>query len=202
MNPNLFFYNKREIRRNTYYQKLKLKKSLPHYKGWEKINYTIYISYRNWDKKNLKKILFNVLLFLKKNGKTLNWIFFRNIVVMIRFFPILQRNENYMLKEESSFPWFRTDSGYKLSFFFFRQDWDFAQNWSQIFLDLLFFSAKIEILLRIGLKFFLIELWKLEWIWWSCYCWSRGGFINRRIYRVAHIDCIRRSRLALESQKS
>jgi hypothetical protein len=47
MNPNLFFYNKRKIRRNTYYRKLKLKKSLPHYKGWEKINYTIFISYRN-----------------------------------------------------------------------------------------------------------------------------------------------------------
>ncbi|KAH9530521.1 hypothetical protein CY35_20G008100 [Sphagnum magellanicum] len=27
--------------------KLKLKKSLPHYKGWERINYTISISYRN-----------------------------------------------------------------------------------------------------------------------------------------------------------
>jgi hypothetical protein len=47
MNPNLFFYNKKEIRRNTYYRKLKLKKSLPHYKGWEKINYIISISYRN-----------------------------------------------------------------------------------------------------------------------------------------------------------
>ncbi|CAM6044219.1 unnamed protein product [Sphagnum compactum] len=47
INPNLFFNNKREIRRNTYYRKLKLKKSLPHYKGWERINYTISISYRN-----------------------------------------------------------------------------------------------------------------------------------------------------------
>nr|YP_010269616.1 hypothetical chloroplast RF66 [Sphagnum multifibrosum]AND47032.1 hypothetical protein RF66 [Sphagnum magellanicum]AND47198.1 hypothetical protein RF66 [Sphagnum angustifolium]AND47693.1 hypothetical protein RF66 [Sphagnum riparium]AND48929.1 hypothetical protein RF66 [Sphagnum fallax]AND49261.1 hypothetical protein RF66 [Sphagnum recurvum]AND49344.1 hypothetical protein RF66 [Sphagnum balticum]AND49510.1 hypothetical protein RF66 [Sphagnum majus]AND49593.1 hypothetical protein RF66 [Spha len=47
INPNLFFYKKREIRRNTYYRKLKLKKSLPHYKGWERINYTISISYRN-----------------------------------------------------------------------------------------------------------------------------------------------------------
>ncbi|KAH9556048.1 hypothetical protein CY35_07G005800 [Sphagnum magellanicum] len=36
-----------QIRRNTYYRKLKLKKSLPHYKGWERINYTISISYRN-----------------------------------------------------------------------------------------------------------------------------------------------------------
>nr|YP_010252148.1 hypothetical protein RF66 [Sphagnum subsecundum]AND47115.1 hypothetical protein RF66 [Sphagnum falcatulum]AND47530.1 hypothetical protein RF66 [Sphagnum lenense]AND48762.1 hypothetical protein RF66 [Sphagnum pylaesii]QTX94813.1 hypothetical protein RF66 [Sphagnum subsecundum]USG48500.1 hypothetical protein RF66 [Sphagnum subsecundum] len=47
INPNFFFYKKREIRRNTYYRKLKLKKSLPHYKGWERINYTISISYRN-----------------------------------------------------------------------------------------------------------------------------------------------------------
>jgi hypothetical protein len=47
INPNFFFYKKREIRRNTYYRKFKLKKSLPHYKGWERINYTISISYRN-----------------------------------------------------------------------------------------------------------------------------------------------------------
>nr|AND48433.1 hypothetical protein RF66 [Sphagnum lescurii] len=47
INPNFFFYKKREIRRNTYYRKLKLKKSLPHYKVWERINYTISISYRN-----------------------------------------------------------------------------------------------------------------------------------------------------------
>ncbi|CAK9188685.1 unnamed protein product [Sphagnum troendelagicum] len=47
INPKFFFYKKREIRRNTYYRKLKLKKSLPHYKGWERINYTISISYRN-----------------------------------------------------------------------------------------------------------------------------------------------------------
>ncbi|CAK9250057.1 unnamed protein product (chloroplast) [Sphagnum jensenii] len=47
INPNFFFYKKREIRRNTYYRKLKLKKSLPHDKGWERINYTISISYRN-----------------------------------------------------------------------------------------------------------------------------------------------------------
>ncbi|CAM6042348.1 unnamed protein product [Sphagnum compactum] len=47
IHPNLFFYKKREIRRNTYYRKLKLKKSLLHYKGWERINYTIFLSYRN-----------------------------------------------------------------------------------------------------------------------------------------------------------
>jgi len=64
-----------------------LKKWLPHYKGWEEINYTISISYRNWDKKDLKFFLFNNFLFSKKNGNTLNWIFFSKYSCYDPFFP-------------------------------------------------------------------------------------------------------------------
>jgi hypothetical protein len=60
---------------------------------------------------------------------------------------------------------------------------------------LLFFSAKIEIFLKIGLRFVLRigfgiteiapESRKLERIWWSCRWWSRRGFIDRRVFRLA-----------------
>jgi hypothetical protein len=46
INPNLFFYNKREIRRNMYYRKLKLKNHCLIIRDGKKINYTISISYR------------------------------------------------------------------------------------------------------------------------------------------------------------
>nr|YP_009041048.1 Ycf66 [Tetraphis pellucida]AIB08533.1 Ycf66 [Tetraphis pellucida] len=44
-NNNKFFFEKKMIKKNINYQRIKLKKSF--YKGWEKINYTIYISYKN-----------------------------------------------------------------------------------------------------------------------------------------------------------
>ena len=46
-NNNHSFLIKKMIKKNIYYQKFKLKKSLSYYKKWEKINYTIYISYKN-----------------------------------------------------------------------------------------------------------------------------------------------------------
>jgi hypothetical protein len=72
INPNLFFCKKKEIRINKYYRKLKLKKSLPHYKGWEIINYTISISYRNWDFKFKKKSYSTFFYSLKRMEK--RWI--------------------------------------------------------------------------------------------------------------------------------
>jgi hypothetical protein len=53
---------------------LKLKKSLPHYKGWERINYTISISYRNWDKKIKKNSYSTFFYSLKRMEK--RWIEF------------------------------------------------------------------------------------------------------------------------------
>lgn len=46
-NNNHSFLVKRMIKKNIYYQKFKLEKSLSYYKKWEKIHYTIYISYKN-----------------------------------------------------------------------------------------------------------------------------------------------------------
>nr|YP_009732840.1 hypothetical chloroplast RF66 [Diphyscium foliosum]QHU77179.1 hypothetical chloroplast RF66 [Diphyscium foliosum] len=44
-NNNHFFFQKKMIKRNANYQEIKLKKSF--YKGWKKLNYTFFISYKN-----------------------------------------------------------------------------------------------------------------------------------------------------------
>nr|PNR31650.1 hypothetical protein PHYPA_025771 [Physcomitrium patens] len=44
-NNNYFISQKKNLKKNKNYQKIKLKKKF--YKGWEKIDYTFFISYTN-----------------------------------------------------------------------------------------------------------------------------------------------------------
>ncbi len=44
-NNNYFLSQKKDLKKNKNYQKRKLKKKI--YKGWEKIDYTFFISYTN-----------------------------------------------------------------------------------------------------------------------------------------------------------